>query len=216
MNEHIHGRRLAHAALIALFLAIALPQKASAALLYEVVVDTTSIQGITGYIDLQLNVGNMVPTPAAIATLSSFSLGSSGVLGPPADALVDGDVTGDLSGTVVFRNTSALNAMAHPVTFGNSLSFMVEFSGDFIATPSSNASVFLAAFTDESFAPLLDTGDDGYSSVLFDLVDGSVIPEISTSGRADPVPEPAAWLMLGAGLLVLPLFTRMRLTRSKR
>ena len=175
-----------------------LPMASSAAIIYDVAVDTSSIAGTSGNLDFQFNPSGAAP--AAEATLSQFDLGGTILTGPP---ILDGDVSAS-PGTLSFGNGPGFNAALQPVTFGTSFSFRIAFAGDFLTEPSTGQTVFGILFWNSDLSQqLLEAGPIIGGSVEFQLLSGSVIGEIYPPGSVTLVPEPATWVLLAAGVIVL-------------
>ena len=121
-------------------LLIGLTAKVSAApfVSYKVTVDTSSLKGQSGDIDLQLDPNSDTNDPLAYATVENFT--TDGTLNPsvsdPYTGLI-GDVSGVLPGKVYFDNgettngPSVFNDYCENITFGTNISFTVVFSGPF-------------------------------------------------------------------------------------
>src|SRR5688572_15549330 len=96
------GKRL-RAGMLTLAAFFLLPMANSAALVYDVAVDTSSIAGTSGNLDFQFNPSGTAP--GAVATLSQFDLGGTILTGPP---ILDGDVSAS-PGTLSFGNGPGFN-----------------------------------------------------------------------------------------------------------
>src|SRR5579872_2374301 len=82
--------------------------------IFDIAVNTSNLQGTSGYLDFQFNPGN-TPFDAASATITGFT--TNGIL---TGALPDiGAVTGAFPGTVVINNTFVLNDHTEGVIFGS-------------------------------------------------------------------------------------------------
>ena len=154
-------------------------------------IDTSSIAGEQGFIDIQFNPGN-APVLPATATVSNFTtdatlLGS--LNGTPAGFDGDGDPIGMLPGDLTIDNSSdsstdvpvyALNDNYQPVTFGTTISFDVAFSGEAVTSPNSadNGSSFGVTLYASDFAtPLLTTDPNGTVETINLNADGSTTVE---------------------------------------
>ncbi len=139
------------AALGLVFLAALAAGSATAAVTYQVTIDTSSVSGTAGNLDFQFNPGN-ASSQAATVTLSNFNGGGGVVTGPPQ---VSGNVTGTLPGNLVFANNpSALNEYFQPFTYGSQISFTVTLMGPAIDSPDGLAtagSTFGVGLYDNSF-----------------------------------------------------------------
>lgn len=112
---------------------------------YLVTVDTTSVTGQQGTIDLQFNAGALT-TQNACVTISNFA--TDGTLGSPSSTT--GSVTGTLATSLTINNgnggcttpttysASTFNDYSQPITFGNTLSFFVTLAGPGVTNPAGN------------------------------------------------------------------------------
>ncbi len=181
---------------------------AHADMLYHVNIDTSALNGGSGYIDLQFNSGDS-SAPAATALLSGFA-GSITLL---PSVVNEGDVSGALPATLVFANSTAFNDVFQSVLFGNDFSFDISFGGDFLnAGGSIGTSFALSLYAQDGFTTLLTTDPNG-TLLTTELAPGGIVTNTTFAADAlgspsvvavTPVPLPAAlWLLLG-GLGVLP------------
>ena len=105
-------------ALLALSIAIGAPA-AIAGPIYNVSLDTRSLAGTTGLLDLVF-LGRETPNPT-FARLSNFSGDFFG------DAILEGDAAGDVVNGAVLGNRDGFNAFDQAVRFGGLISFNVSF-----------------------------------------------------------------------------------------
>ena len=169
---------------------------------FLVSVDTSLLQGSTGFLDLQFNPAD-VGTPGALASISGFA-GSLGLVGAP---MPDGAVTGALPGTVQLANATAFNSYFQAVQFGALFRFVVDFTGDFLTQPSALGTSFSLALLNDALAPLL-TNDVSGSLLRFELQAGQVtFQAFQANGRVaatvTPVPLPGTAVLFVAGALLL-------------
>ena len=187
-----------------LLLAMALPSFGA----YVVTINTQSISGTAGFIDLTLAAGD----DALSIAISSFS--PTGILGA-VDGTSFGDFAGDLTSgntlTIGPGNTDYLRA----VTFGASIQFMLSLSGPAVSSPNPAAftgNTFRFFVFDTSFAPLLTVGSgpdpEGYLFAI-DVAAKTGATDITPFGARGilditaAVPEPMTLLLSGAGLAAL-------------
>jgi len=155
-------------------------------------VDTSSLNGQSGYLELQLNPG--LSLGSASAQVSNFASDAT-LVGAP---VLTGDVNGALPAAVSLNNTLAWNDYFQQVTFGNVLNLRVDLSG---AAGNSFALSFYGA---NGTTPVL-TNDavNGFATTI-DLNDsGAALNNLSSQVAAAPTPIPAAAWLLGSGIMGL-------------
>jgi hypothetical protein len=158
---------------------------------YDFNVDTSSLNGQTGYVELQFNPG--LNPGVANATISNFS--SDATLG---STVVTGSVTGALPGTVTINNTAGWNDYYQQVTFGSNVQFALNLSS------TANNSFALSFYGADGFTPLL-TNDttNGFATTIDVNANGTVVNNLSNQVAVAATPIPAAALLFGTGLLGL-------------
>lgn len=175
----------------------------------HVVLNTTGL-GSAGWLDLQFNPASVpaVSASALVEHLSGFDSNSA--------AQLNGDVHAQ-GGAFVFGNSTDWNDLFHAVHLGGAVSFDVSFSGLPDPSPAAIPSLFSVSLY----------GADGVTQLGHPDVNGSLLslswnPAASGAGQVgvavvdagvasvSPVPEPSAWLMLGAGLALLGMVKRRR------
>lgn len=165
-------------------------------------VDTSPLQGTSGFLDLQLNPADAA-TPGATSVISAFA----GNLGLVGGAAPEGDVTGTLPGTLQLRNTTVFNSYFQAVQFGDLFQFVVDFTGDFITQASLSGSSFSVSLFSDALSPLL-TNDVSGSLLRFELLAGNVtFQAFQVNGRAaanvTPIALPATSTLFAAGMLLM-------------
>ncbi|MBA5690102.1 NF038129 family PEP-CTERM protein [Rugamonas apoptosis] len=176
----------------------------------HVVLDTSGWGSSSGWLDLQFNPAS-VPAVAASALVDHLS-GFDGTSAPQ----LNGDVQAQAGG-FRFANSTDWNDLFHAVHLGGKLSFDVSFNGLPDPSPAAIPSLFSVSLY----------GADGVSQLGHPDADGSLLslswnPAAGGAGQVgvsvvdagvasvSPVPEPSAWLMLGAGLALLGVAKRRR------
>lgn len=190
---------LKHAIFIALCgVTLVLPAHADT---WQIDIDTTSLAGIGGYLDLQFNPGAS-DAQALQAQISNFS--GDAVLGT---GLVDGAVSGSLSGVLMLDNSDALNAWLQGLVFGSHIAFTLDVNA---APVTGSGSSFAALLWDADFNPLLAAaGED--AALRVDLLPGTAPSWVTSSSvQVSAVPEPAIMASLLAGLGMVGLAVRRR------
>lgn len=189
--------------LFRVLLALSIAAGAPAALagpLYRVSLDTSALAGTVGYLDLGLNGPlDAAPTVARLGNFSGAFL---------EGGMTSGDAGGDVVHGVVLRNGPEWNFFDQLVTFGGLFSFDVEFD----LGEGANGSLFSVAFVDDALHYLGAAGNVlemnlvAGQSVELQLVDAAF-------ASVAEVPEPAAWLLVASGLLLLAATRRPRQRR---
>jgi opacity protein-like surface antigen len=211
---------------------------AQAAEVYQFNIDTSSIAGTTGYIELQFaNGGAFGLQQEATATVSGFSSDGHftetdphGLVDFPGFPNVTGDVTGALPGVVTMTGvTTNFDDYLQGFTFGQSFSFSLMLSGPAVDDSKCvGGACSLPGFSLDLFAldgsGFLLTGDPtGANGPDFTLAqvqvnaDGSSTPIVypgPNGGAAaltvTAVPEPSAWALMLTGFGALGLALRRR------
>jgi PEP-CTERM motif len=179
--------------LVALGMTLAVPAQAET---WQVDIDTSSLAGISGYLDIQFNPG-AYDAPAMQAQVSHFS--TNAALG---EGVADGAVSGSLPGVLILDNADALNAWLQGLVFGSHIAFTLDI--DATLAPGSGSS-FATLLWDEAFNQLLAAaGED--AALRFELMPASAPVWVASSAvqvGVSPVPEPsvAASLLAGLGLM---------------
>ena len=175
-------------------IALMLPGSAAADLIYNVTVNTSSLNGTTGAVDFTFGSG-LTSLPAT-ATISGID---------PLAGVGPGTITGDASGTLnpgplTINNTPGYNDFFAQFTFTNSLLFTLNFSGPAISSPDPvnfpDGSTFAFSIFDTANNPLgnnpfgflvtVDLNSDGSPSTDTFSPDATIEPAQPPS----PVPEP--------------------------
>jgi hypothetical protein len=175
---------------------------ALAPLSYDVTVDTASLNGSNGYLYLQYNTGiNQVGT--STATVQNFGMdgGALGATAIGAFANSGNNVTGTLPGSVSFTNGIVeTNDYNQAITFGNNFHFSLLLPTATSQIAGSTFSLWLAA--DAAGAPL-KTADGMLFNISLNAngTASTVIADADTT--ATPTPIPAAFWLLGSGLMGL-------------
>jgi len=200
---------------------------AFASVVYTVVVDTSSVNGQTGFVDFQFNPGN-ITTQAATVQILNFS---GATLAPSPS--ITGNVTGTLPGAVTIVNSTALNELFQGVTFGPSFSFTLVLSGPAIDAPNGIAnagSTFGLGLYDALQNPILTdqaliSGDaaqvdinlNGTTSVTtFPSSPAGTPSVVSIAPALASIPTLSRWGLMGLALLLLAVAApRIRQARPK-
>lgn len=164
----------------------------AAALSITVLVDTTPIAGVSGYVAFDFVDGDLAVTNTA--TIDNF--GSDGLVYPISTS---GDASGDLFTTpLVLGDTSFFNEGLLPIVYGTGFSFTLDLTENGSGLPAPDSfSLFLF---DSGFNALGTTDPTGANAlVVIDLVPGAVTPTVflSSGAAALLVPEPALAALLG-------------------
>ena len=140
MSDSLSGRfakSLISAAIVVGTLGVSLA--AFGAPTYLVTVDTSSISGQSGWMDMQFNPGGL-PIVTGSASVSQFF--TDGTVNPASIELT-GDCLGDVSpptSLVQFHNSTGFNDYFESIVFGSTLSFHVTLDGNILSPPSGTLS----------------------------------------------------------------------------
>ena len=182
---------------------------------YLVKVDTSAVDGASGFLDFQFNPGNAT-SQLAFARISLFqSAGGTLIFGVGSPDVL-GDVSGALPGDITFDNATAFNDYFQQVTFGTSFSFILSLTGpalsapDGTATAGSTFSVGLfdqdqnVILTNQSVVGQVDVNLDGSTTVTaFPTANGG--PSVFSA----EIPEPTSLCLSTLALFVLAPFQRV-------
>jgi hypothetical protein len=171
----------------------------------HIAIDTAGLGAASGYLDMQLSASAGVPLATAVI---------SNLVGFDSAAYIDSWGVTAANGGYQFRNDTS-NDLFHAVTFGGVLSFDLTFSGEPDPLTRYVSHFVISAFND-SIAPL-----GSYNPVSGALADFSWMPGLSaqqagtvgvaiSDARVAVVPEPAAWMMMGLGLMAMTAAVRRR------
>lgn len=186
---------------------LALP--AQAGLLYSVSIDTQALAGSNGYLDFGL-VG-LADSPSASVAISGLAGGSA-----QGSAQLDGDATAAVDGWSI-GNGGAFNAVLQGWNFGTTLSFLLDFNGDWLGTSTGSGTSFAFKLWDDSWNTLLTTdvmgdllrielvaGGDSLVSLFAQDAGGTPSPvQIETPAHSVPEPAGLGLMLLALGLLTL-------------
>lgn len=187
-------------ALLALTIAVGAPA-ALAGPVYHVSLDTSSLAGSTGFLDLGF-LGLETPNPT-FARLNNFSGDFFG------DPILEGDAVGDIVSGVVLGNRTGFNYFDQAVRFGGLLSFDVSFETEYelIGTTLS------VALLDSDFANYL--GAEVHLLTIDVMANTPAVIDVLAPGLVSvaEVPEPGEWLLLATGLFLLGATRRLQQRR---
>jgi hypothetical protein len=196
---------------VVLFLPLA-PLASAGPITYNVTVNTSSIAGTAGSLDLNFNPG---PQVTQAANLQILNFASNGTLaGSPS---LTGDVSGTLPGTLSFDNGTGFNDYFGGFTYGSTLSFEVMLYGPALSSPNGTAasgSTFaFSMFSDAAGTiPALTTDlVDGFAATIdVNLVGTTTVTNFSPQTSISAVPEPSSVVLIGTALGALLWFRRQR------
>ncbi len=176
------------------------------AITYQVTVDTSAIDGTSGFLDFGFAPGN--DSQAAVVTITGFSPAAALAGGPQ----VRGGASGTLPGIVTLDNSTQFNDYFEGFTFGAALTFLLSFDGPALTAPdgtSTSESTFgFAMFDSTGSTPLLTSDPNGDTFTVSVNLDGTTTPTTFLSSPQGgvpvaslvPVPEPSTLVLLTLGL----------------
>jgi hypothetical protein len=203
----INTKTLIRQCLLALALAGSALGAVAGPINFHVDLDTTSLSGATGMIDLYFSkVGLAGPVTARVSNIT----GATGVISTL------GDVSIDAAGRIViasgpgFENFGDIAAM-----FGDKFGFDVAFSGDFMNETGSDGSTLYVSLLDSDFQPL---AGDIFGVARFDVVPGIGIVSngMAPIAAITAVPEPSDALLMMTGLGLVGFMVRRRKAPAAR
>jgi hypothetical protein len=183
---------------------------------YSVLVNTSSLSGDNGSIDFQFNPG-VGTFQSATAEVSNFSGGTAG----RSQTIYGSGVTGGpLPASISLTNTAGQdNEVLDTYTFGNSLAFMVNFSGPAVTSPDgaeTAGSLFSFFVYSDALGnnPAL-TSDPNGIALSFTLDPQGTISYNIPSPDVQIAPEPSTLALFGAPLLLMGMMgCRHRVPRA--
>lgn len=164
--------------------------------------DTSAISGQTGTVDIQFNPADFGQLyEFGTATITAFELGT-GSLGSLA-AGPDGGASGSLPGPLAIANSDFLNGIVYNAIFGDTASFLVDFSGNALtASGQSNLTTLTVSLIGKlTLSAVADLAGDGTIDTSFSS------PGVEFSSE---VPEPSTFGMVGIALAAGVAFRRRR------
>jgi len=207
-----------HLAFSVILLALGFMNSASADVIYNVVVNSSSIMGVAGSLDFNFNPGPLTTTPASLQIFNFVSDGSlTDCTANIQGFCATGDVIGQLSEIVTFDNGAGLNDYFDDFTFGSELSFSVRLYGTALSAQGGGAtsgSLFaLSIFSDTAGTTPVLTSDtaDGFAMTIAINPDGSLTAdnfstETSLTSESVETSEPRDLSLLGILAITAKLF----------
>jgi hypothetical protein len=189
-----------------------------ASLTYNVSIDTTPLNGLGGYIAIDLDGG--IPLQDNVATITDFS--SDAILGAVTPS---GDVTGTLTpGPLMLTADQSFNEWLQASTFGDFITFVLNVTTAY--TSSTTPDTFSFFLLDSTQTPFPTSDPSGADQIFeIDLTGGTTAPQVFTSTASTPqftatvtpvittaTPEasPAPLVALGLGLILALRFVPVR------
>lgn len=166
----------------------------------QVTIDTSALSGTTGSIAFDFLDGGI---PVNAIVVSDFT--SDGTLGT---ATLSGDVSGTLAGTVSLGDMDFFNEYLQGLTFGSSLSFTFDTTGN-PADPGSFPDGFSFFLLDGTGMPVPTTSDPTGSNALFLYNVGEADPFavysniVRQGGGSNTVPEPNTLILIVTSVLIV-------------
>ncbi len=198
-------------------------ESAHADLVYNVIVDTSSLSMQSGFLDFQFNPGDST-TEAATASVTLFQT-VGGMLSQPAS--LTGDAAGSLPGALTLDNGSAFNDVFQGFTFGESFGFKLTLSGPAIDSPggTTGSAFALSLYAADGITPLLTTDPNGSVATIDLNANGTTsvytFPQSLTDNTpaatvtsASAVPEPSTLVLILIAVASADLINLCRIRRE--
>lgn len=176
--------------------------------LVPITVNTSSISGTTGSLDLQFNPGPLVSQSASL-TILNFTSGTGTLSGTPE---LTGTVSGALPSSVVFSNGTVYNDYFQAFKYGSTLSFTVELYGPAVIAPNGTATsgseFALSMFSDAAGTMPTLTNDaiNGFAAKVDVGLNGMITASSSSSqtivGAPTDVPEPSGFAFMAIATII--------------
>jgi hypothetical protein len=186
-----------------LVFALAFVASVAQAATLQFTLNTSSIAGTNGSVDFQFNPGG-ASSQAASVMLYNFAGGSNaGVV--QGIGSVSG---GPIPNPITINNTNSANDAFETITFGNSLSFLANFTGPAVTSPN-GISTASSQFTFSLFKdaagtmPVLTPDLNGIAGTATVNLNGTLSSSaVSPSLTITSVPEPGSFGMAAGALLI--------------
>lgn len=158
---------------------------------FDIDVNTHSMNGVTGFIDLTMNSQDI---KIATATTQSFSSDAS-FIGTPIYTADASGLLADNSARISTSLSGQTSDYFHQVTFGDKIHFQLTLDS------APNNTFALAFYNADQSAALFTTDSFSGSAVQFNMTDAGVeVVNTSLETQVTPTPIPAAFWLLGSGL----------------
>ena len=170
---------------------------------YNVIIDTSNVNGTDGAVYMQFNPGPILPVDPASVSITDFTIDGLPVPVGPEGPYFTGDVTGSLDSLpLTIANTEGLNDYLHFVTFGNAMRFSVDFDLPAL-TGDSGSTFYFELDGDDGITPILaDDGAPLSGQIDYDVNGAFTVNAFSEAIGIEAVPEPASLSLIGLGLAV--------------
>jgi hypothetical protein len=190
--------------------------------IYHVTVDTSALNGESGYVDFQFNPGDS-SAETATATITDFHTVGGSLVG---SAILTGDASGMLPGALTLDNGSAFNDVFQGFTYGSEFSLDVMLSGKALDDPGGTvgSSFALALYAADGFTPLLTTDPNGSVVTINVNADGTTtsetFPQSPTNSTpaavaTSAVPEPSSCILCACAMALISAVATVRARNPK-
>jgi hypothetical protein len=213
-RELKHMTTYSRIALSLLSVMIVMAQQCFGDFVYNISIDTSSVNGNDGGIYFQFSPG--LNADLASVSITSFGIEVPGALKGSAP-VTDGGVTGALNNLpLTIDNSTGLNDYLHLVSFANSISFQARFNLPATLTGDAGSEFDFGLTTSDGASPILTLDPNGFiGSISYDKHGAFTATPLSSVGTIAPVssvPEPASAPLLICLLAALGLMLRRRQT----
>ena len=189
-------------------------------MLFLVTVNTSSVNGTSGFLDFQFNP-DQASSQLALAEITDFNAGGGTLVFNANSPQLNGDVAGTLPNPVTLVNDTSLNEMFQQFNYGSFFSFLLYLTGPALDHPNGTSpagSEFGLGLFDQDQNEILTGPSSAFAGEAIINLDGTVttqtFPERGSVVSFQVLPEPGTPGLLALGATGLLLLGRRRLVHN--